>query len=366
METTTNKHDIADEQGRDASEPLGIYYIPDQETTNPPSERTYQEKAVWTTEGWEPDSEGEIVEAAAEHGPAELTAPWLREWFSNPNHVVGRPRDIPGDIERQDPTRTAADLGYEAELRTGTRGGHRAKRVGDGPSNDSPSDGGPSNDSPSNDSPSNDGLTIGGSFDGRARTSDWNALDRLLVRFANVCEDNCYRWVKGSFGFIFFYFGLQKWPLIRGASPVRPPVQAFVEAVGFGGWIPLTPETGLLLIGIYEVTLGTLWLGTFVEEEYLGTSRLFVGVAMMTVAHQLVAFLPLLLVPDVAFRQTDLWIPLVDTLAFPVALDWLSAFILKNLLFVGAFLYVYVEWAKRYVDRYPQEVVVPDRVDTEG
>lgn len=361
MDTTTNKHGLADEQSRDDSEPLGIYYVPDHETTNPPSERTYQEKAVWTTEGWEPDSEGEIVEAATEHGPSELTAPWLREWFSDPNHVVGRPREIPGDIERQDPAHTAADIGYEAEFRSEAPGGYRAKRVHDGPPDD-----GTSNDSPTKDGPSDDGLTNGGPFVGMARTSDWTALDRLLVRFANVCEDNCYRWVKGSFGFIFLYFGLQKWPLIRGASPVRPPVQAFVEAVGFGGWIPLAPETGLLLIGIYEATLGTLWLGTFVEEEYFGTSRVFVGVAAMTVAHQLVAFLPLLLVPDVAFRQTELWIPFVDTLAFPVALDWLSAFILKNLLFVGAFLYVYVEWAKRYVDRYPKGVVVSDHVDTDA
>lgn len=147
---------------------------------------------------------------------------------------------------------------------------------------------------------------------------------------------------------MFFYFGLQKWPVVRGASRVRPPVKAFVEAVGFGGWIPLPVEVGLLLIGIYEVTLGTLWFATIVEETQLGSSRVFLAAALMTVAHQVVTFLPLLLVPAVAFRHTQLWLPVVGTVPFHVALDRLSAFVLKNLLFLGAFFYVYVEWTGRY------------------
>lgn len=320
-----------DRDGED-SERLGIYYIPSHEARNPPKERTYQEKAVWTADGWESGSEGEIVEAAAEHGPSELTAAWLREWFSNRNHFVGRREEVPGEIERQEPTYTASDLGYGAKLHS-----QQQDERGEGGFDD----------------PTNN----------KAPPSYWSTIDHWLIRFAHVCEANCYRWVKGSFAFVFFYFGLQKWPIVQGASPVRPPVQAFVEAVGFGGWIPFAPETGLLFIGIYEVTLGTLWFGTFIEEEYFGTSRLFVGVAVMTVAHQFVGFLPLLLVPDVAFRHTHLWIPFIDTLPFPVALDWLAAFILKNLLFVGAFLYVYVEWAKRYVEPYSPGAVPPDQVD---
>lgn len=176
--------------------------------------------------------------------------------------------------------------------------------------------------------------------------------NRIFVGWlADVFDANSYRWVKGSFAFVFLYFGLQKWPVVQGASPVRPPVQAFVEAVGFGGWLPLAATTGLLLIGIYEVTLGMLWLATFFEEMYLGTSRLFLVVAFMTIAHQVVSFLPLVMVPEVAFRQTQFWIPLVGEFAFPVALDWLSAFIFKNLLFIGAFLYCFVEWAERYGPR---------------
>jgi len=173
-------------------------------------------------------------------------------------------------------------------------------------------------------------------------------VDGALARFAVACDAVAYRWAQASFAFVFLYFGLQKWPIVRGASPVRPPVQAFVEAVGFGGWIPLAPEIGLLLIGIYEASLGALWVATYLEERLLGTSRVFLGAALMTLAHQSITFLPLVVVPEVAFRGTQLWIPLVGTGPLPVALDWLSAFILKNLLFLGAFFYAFAEWAERY------------------
>lgn len=173
-------------------------------------------------------------------------------------------------------------------------------------------------------------------------------VDAVLMRIADGVASYSYRWVQASFAGVFLYFGLQKWPIVQGASPVRPPVSAFVEAVGFGGWIPFSPEVGLLAIGVYEVTLGTLWLATIFEETLLGRSRVFVVTALMTAAHQFVAFLPLVVVPTVAFRQTQLWLPLVGTIPFGLALDWLAAFILKNVLFVGAFLYAYVEWAERY------------------
>jgi len=173
------------------------------------------------------------------------------------------------------------------------------------------------------------------------------SIERGLARLVDAVDNVSYRWVQASFAFVFFYFGLQKWPVVQGASPVRPPVKAFVEAVGFGGWIPLPPEVGLLSIGVYEVTMGALWFATIVEESRLGTAHLFVPAALMTVAHQTVTFLPLLLVPGVAFRQTTLALPLLGTFPLPVALDWLSAFILKNLLFLGAFFYCLAEWAER-------------------
>jgi hypothetical protein len=73
-----------------------------------------------------------------------------------------------------------------------------------------------------------------------------------------------------------------------------------------------------------------------------------VRAVLLTVAHQTITFLPLLLVPGVAFRQTQLALPVVGTFPLPVALDWLSAFIFKNLLFLGALFYCAEEWAKRY------------------
>jgi hypothetical protein len=174
------------------------------------------------------------------------------------------------------------------------------------------------------------------------------AVDGAIARAAVACDAVAYRWVQASFAFVFLYFGLQKWPIVRGASPVRPPVQAFVEAVGFGGWIPLAPAVGLLLIGIYEASLGALWVATYLEERLFGTSRVFLAAALATLAHQSITFLPLVVVPEVAFRGTQLWLPFVGTGPLPVALDWLSAFILKNLLFLGAFFYAFAEWAERY------------------
>jgi hypothetical protein len=182
----------------------------------------------------------------------------------------------------------------------------------------------------------------------RPTPSAFAAARAVLGRLADAVEGASYRWVQASFAFVFFYFGLQKWPVVQGASPVRPPVKAFVEAVGFGGWIPLPPEVGLLFIGVYEVTLGTLWFTTMLEEWQFGTSRVFVLAGLMTVAHQTITFLPLVLVPDVAFRQTQFALPLLGSIPFSIALDWLSAFILKNLLFLGAFFYCLGEWAERY------------------
>jgi hypothetical protein len=164
----------------------------------------------------------------------------------------------------------------------------------------------------------------------------------------STLRDHAYGYTKLAFAFVFFYFGLQKWPMVQGASPVRPPVAAFVEAMGFGGPIPLAPAVGLLLIGVYEVSLGLLWVGSLVEERLFAASNVFVLVTVLTVFHQTVTFLPLVAVPTVAFRQTTLWIPGLATVPFPVALDWLSAFIFKNQPFLGAFAYVFVEWRERY------------------
>jgi hypothetical protein len=173
-------------------------------------------------------------------------------------------------------------------------------------------------------------------------------LDRTEGWLESAFRDNAYAYTKAAFAFVFFYFGLQKWPMVQGASPVRPPVAAFVEAMGFGGVVPLAPAVGLLFIGVYEVGLGLLWTASLAEERLLSTSHVFAAVAVLTVVHQAVTFLPLALVPTVAFRQTTFWIPGVATVPFPVALDWLSAFIFKNLLFLGAFAYVFVEWRERY------------------
>lgn len=317
MTTTRNReNDELDKSGENTAR-VGVYYVPDHELDNPPDKRIYHQKAVWTPEGWERDSEGEIVAAASQYGPSVLSADWIREWFTGRNHVVAPPDEVPGKVEEQSPRLSGADAGYEAQLRSESKCS-RGEKI--------------------------DTVSTNRREEGMPR----NRFAGTLKWFARFFDDYSYRWVQVSFAFVFFYFGLQKWPVIQGASPVRQPVTAFVVAVGFGGWLPLSAQAGLTFVGIYEVTLGILWFTSLVEETQVGTSRVFVGVALMTVAHQLITFLPLLVVFDVSFRRTEFLIPFVGTFPFPVALDWMSAFIFKNLLFLGAFFYVYVEWAKRY------------------
>ncbi|MFB6219070.1 MAG: hypothetical protein ABEH77_07850 [Halobacteriaceae archaeon] len=151
--------------------------------------------------------------------------------------------------------------------------------------------------------------------------------------------------MKLSFAFILFWFGAQKSPLlVQGASPVRADVVAFVKAVGFGSWIPLPVAAGLLFVGMYEVTLGGLFVLNWIEELSFDTSYLMYVITPMLIAHQFGTFMPLVLIPEVVFRQTST----LFGLPLPFALDWMSAFIFKNLLFIGAFAYYYVEWADRY------------------
>lgn len=126
---TAAEYDDAEGESPDR---LGIYYVASDELTDPPETRTYQRKAVWTPEGWEAGSDGEIIEDAVRDRPHALTAEWLRERFSSRNYFVMPPEAVPGDVEDQDPLVTADDVGYVQELRPAARG----SSTGDGGEDD--------------------------------------------------------------------------------------------------------------------------------------------------------------------------------------------------------------------------------------
>lgn len=115
---------------------------------------------------------------------------------------------------------------------------------------------------------------------------------------------------------MFLYFGLQKAAPV--ASPIRVPVEAFARTVG----VPIGIASPF--IGWYEITLGLLFLLRRLRLAFFAF-----------LVHQAVAFLPLVVIPYVAFQPP--WIETFGT-RVPWAFDWFSAFILKNTTFVGAFM----------------------------
>lgn len=119
-----------------------------------------------------------------------------------------------------------------------------------------------------------------------------------------------------SFAFVFFYFGFQK--PAPTYSPVRLPLSDFFPHFG----IPL--EAGMVFIGFYEMFLGLLFLFRQLRLAF-----------WLFVPHQAVTFLTLLVIPYVAFQPP--WIPILGA-EVPWALTGFGAFVVKNLIFVAAFM----------------------------
>ncbi len=134
-----------------------------------------------------------------------------------------------------------------------------------------------------------------------------------------------------SLGIVFIWYGAQK-PFIPGSSPVHRPVAHFAEALGLG---VLPGPTGLVLhvVGLFEVTVGTLILFNFLRTAM-----------PLFLLHQATTLVAPFVVVQYAFRE-----PYVEVgpVVLPVAVDWFSAFALKNLVFVAAFMFLYVEYRER-------------------
>lgn len=150
---------------------------------------------------------------------------------------------------------------------------------------------------------------------------------KLETKFTRIAIEYGELFTRLSFAFVFIYFGAQK-PFVPGASPVREPVTAFLTAIGIPVLIPL--KYGPLLIGLYEMAIGLLFLFNKIRAA-----------GVLFVIHQVTTLVSLLVIPYVAFRGPWLTVLGVNV---PYALDWFSAYVLKNLIFIGAFMLLFVKY----------------------
>jgi hypothetical protein len=131
-----------------------------------------------------------------------------------------------------------------------------------------------------------------------------------------------------AFAFVFFYFGLQK-PL-PAISPVRTPISIFASELSgllstlFFTEIVISTTFAIYFIGAYEMFLGLLFLFKQLRAAF-----------WLFLVHQAVAFFALVLIWDSVFQPP--WLT-VAGIELPYILGGFSAFVLKNVIFVGAFM----------------------------
>jgi hypothetical protein len=152
-----------------------------------------------------------------------------------------------------------------------------------------------------------------------------SALD-TLERYEHRLIDDVFaeygtRIALGAYAFVFGYYGFLKLqaPVTGLSTPVRGEVGHLVEILGL-------PEVGIgltavmLFVGLYETSLGALFA--------LGRLRLALPAFL---CHQAVTFASLVVARGYYFQE-----PYV--LGVPWLFDAFAAYILKNTIFVGAFL----------------------------
>jgi len=169
------------------------------------------------------------------------------------------------------------------------------------------------------------GQVTGASREESIATTIWTLPDRITER---VFEKWAVNFTYLAFAFVFFYFGLQKpLPVI---SPVRQPISVFTSDLSgllsaiFATKIVITTTFAIYFIGAYEMFLGLLFLFKQIRLAF-----------WLFFAHQAVAFFALVLIWDSVFQPPWLTVAGVD---LPYILGGFSAFVLKNVIFVGAFM----------------------------
>lgn len=131
-----------------------------------------------------------------------------------------------------------------------------------------------------------------------------------------------------AYAFVFFYYGFLK--VLPGVStPVETAVAAFVQGLGIPTLavslgLPYSIETIMLFIGLYEMTLGTL----FVMRQIRAAFVLFF-------IHQFITLTTLIVAPEAYFQQPFLQ---VAGVGIPWLFDSFAAYVLKNTIFIGGFI----------------------------
>lgn len=133
-------------------------------------------------------------------------------------------------------------------------------------------------------------------------------VDRVLRPYGLTFAFFCY-------GFVFFFLGLQKPAPIF--TPVRQEVGVFAAQFG------IAAMPALLFIGLYEMIMGALFFAKRIRIVF-----------WMFFAHQTVGFLLLIMIPYTVFQPPYLTVLGLDV---PWAVGGFSAFVLKNVIFVGGF-----------------------------
>ena len=151
------------------------------------------------------------------------------------------------------------------------------------------------------------------------------AGEAAIVRFA---DKHAVTLAFAAYAIVFIWFGGVKLvPTLE--TPVYTPVGIFVEGLGlpvfleFVG-IPYNLKAVLMFIGAYEVFLGILF----------ATRRIRWAIPVFFV-HQGTAFLSLIVAPQAFFGPPFLQI---GGLSIPWMQGAFSAYVLKNLIFIGGFL----------------------------
>ncbi len=134
---------------------------------------------------------------------------------------------------------------------------------------------------------------------------------QLIIKIEQVVARFMKRWstlaIRISFGIIFIWFGILK-PF--GVSSAESLLKATVV------WLPLgTPEFWLVVIGWWEVAIGVTFL--FSRTTKIAIALLFL--------HMFGAFMPLVLLPEIAFQNGNIFTPSLE-----------GQYIIKNVMIISA------------------------------
>lgn len=126
---------------------------------------------------------------------------------------------------------------------------------------------------------------------------------------ANNTFDRWLNILRVSIGIIYLWFGALKF--FPGVSPAEELAKETIHLLTFGF---IEPNTSLLLLAIWETTIGLLLMSGY-------SKRLVIKIV---IAHMICTFTPLLLLPGYSFTSA------------PLALTLVGQYIIKNIVIVSA------------------------------